>query len=267
MSDASSPFSPLLEALLSAQITALRAQEPFWKAASKAATTTGGDAQATEKIWETARQQREDWLAELAATSSGDDIPFETLRRMLDPAHFLGAGSDEINRAVHKLIDGQESAGFGTTERQVLNATREWLLLCQAGSAYRLVMGMAWIRAFGVFVAEMRAEPGKVAQGPRALTDRWLEIANDELIATQRSPAFLDAQRDLLRAGVAYRQRERELIEGWCEARSIPTRSEIDDMHLTLHLLRRQIREMRKQMAEMATSVARDPAVPGKHGR
>ena len=75
------------------------------------------------------------------------------------------------------------------------------------------------------------------------MLDRWLVIANDELIRTQRTDEFLKAQRELLSAGVTYRLKERELVEVWCETHSIPTRTEVDDLHRTVHELRGQVRD------------------------
>jgi hypothetical protein len=78
------------------------------------------------------------------------------------------------------------------------------------------------------------------------MLDHWLAVANEELTRTQRTDEFLDAQRKLLRAGVDYRLKERELVEIWCETHSIPTRTEVDDLHRTVHELRRQVRALTK---------------------
>ncbi|OSP55368.1 poly(R)-hydroxyalkanoic acid synthase subunit PhaE [Pseudoruegeria sp. SK021] len=255
MSQSASPFSPFLDALLSAQITALQAQEPFWKAVGSAVDAAGGDGAAANAFWDEANHLRADWVSKLSPAGSGDDTALETLRRMLDPAQFLGAGSDDINVTLRKLLEGHNLSGLGAADPKLQSVAQDWATLCEAGARYRLVMGQAWMRAFETFAEVVNADPALAASGPRALSDRWLAIANDELIATQRSEPFLDAQRMLLRAGVAYRQRERDVIESWCEAHAIPTRSEIDDMHLTLHVLRRQVRELRKQLADASMAV------------
>ena len=105
------------------------------------------------------------------------------------------------------------------------------------------------------------------------MLDRWLVIANDELIRTQRTDEFLKAQRELLAAGVTYRLKERELVEVWCETHSIPTRTEVDDLHRTVHELRRpgaraeraprrhgyQTRRRRRAPADAGTDQNRQP--------
>ena len=200
----------------------------------------------TEENWQLCQRQAADWvkassrwLTSDASTGKADGIAEETLRRMLDPTRFLFAGTDEINQAIQRLVEGPEFADIGTIERQLLKATGEWLALREASAAYRGVTAGAWSRAFQTFSKETAKDPSLLQQGFRAVLDRWLGIANDELIRTQRTDEFLKAQRELLAAGVAYRLKERELVEVWCETHSIPTRTEVDDLHRTVHELRR----------------------------
>lgn len=168
---------------------------------------------------------------------------------MLDPTQFFAAGTDEVNRAIQRLVEGPEFTDIGPLERQVLKATGEWIALRRASAAFKAVTAAAWARAFASFSRATTADPSLVTQGPRAVLDRWLKVANEELIRTQRTEPFLKAQRDLLTAGVDYRLKERALVELWCETHSIPTRTEIDDVHRTLHDLRAQIRDLKSRLA------------------
>ena len=186
---------------------------------------------------------------------------------MMDPTRFLFAGTDEINQAIQRLVEGPEFADIGTIERQVLKATREWMALREASAAYRGVTSAAWSRAFQTFSAETAKNPGLLQQGFRAVLDRWLVIANEELIRTQRTDDFLKAQRELLSAGVTYRLKERELVEVWCETHSIPTRTEVDDLHRTVHDLRRQVRDLSARLARPSAQPARATETRGRAGR
>jgi hypothetical protein len=209
-----------------------------------------------QETWELCQRQTADWvkassrfLASGSPSDGGEGIAEETLRKMMDPTRFLYAGTDEINHAIQRLVEGPEFADIGTIERQVLKATREWMALREASAAYRGVTSAAWSRAFQTFSTECAKDPGLLRKGFRAVLDRWLGIANDELIRTQRTDEFLKAQRELLAAGVAYRLKERELVEVWCETHSIPTRTEVDDLHRTVHELRRQVRALNARLA------------------
>ena len=217
-----------------------------------------------QETWELCQRQTADWvkassrfISSGSPSDGGEGIAAETLRKMMDPTRFLYAGTDEINQAIQRLVEGPEFADIGTIERQVLKATREWMALREASAAYRGVTSAAWTRAFQAFSAETAKNPGLLQQGFRAVLDRWLVIANEELIRTQRTDDFLKAQRELLSAGVTYRLKERELVEVWCETHSIPTRTEVDDLHRTVHDLRRQVRDLSARLARPSAQPAR----------
>ncbi len=265
MAEKQPPTFPLYDAWLKAQSELIEAQRPFWDQMAGAMTAGAGDAGAATAadIWENAGGQAREWASRFFKDGrfelKGEGIAQETLQKMLDPSQFLYAGSDEINRTIQKLVEGPEFADIGILERQALKATQEWLALREASAAYRIVVANAWTRAFQLFSKEMADNPALWKEGLRAVTNRWLEIANDELIATQRTDDFLEAQRKLLRAGVDYRIREREMVEVWCETHSIPTRTEVDDLHETVYRLRREMRDLKKQVDALKTP-ARKPA-------
>lgn len=267
MSDDPFSINPLYNAWLKAQGQMLEAQAPFWKQMSDAMSSSGTKDMnaAAEQLWSQASQQGQDWVNRFGARAgfaSGEGgIAQETLQRMMDPGQFLFAGSDEINQTIQKLVEGPEFNDLATLENQGLKASREWIALREASAEYRMVAAKSWARAFERFSRESAGDQEFWSSGPRNFINRWLEIANDELIASQRTDEFLTAQRKLLRAGVDYRLRERDMVEQWCETHSIPTRSEVDDLHEIVYRLRREVRDLKKQAAAAKPS-RRKPAKP-----
>lgn len=231
------------------------AQRAFWQPAAVASTKpAGSDAR------EATRKLAEDWLA--AVLPPGQEEPAEkgivkaTLRRMLDPSEFMAAGGDDVSRVIQTLVGGSSPSDLVQIETQVLNATEEWLTLQAARAEYQTVVAQAWARAFARF-AEAEAKPQDTsADEQHQALDRWMAIANDEVIASQRSEPFLTAQRKLLRAAADYHLRARALIEAWCETRSIPTRSEVDELHATVHQLKRELRYLKRASASSDGSEA-----------
>jgi polyhydroxyalkanoate synthase subunit PhaE len=221
-----------------------------------------------EETWKLCQRQAGDWVKASShwlqgrKSEAAEGIADETLKRMLDPTRFLYAGTDEINQAIQRLVEGPEFADIGTIERQMLKATREWMALRGASAAYRAVTASAWSRAFQSFTQEVAKEPKLMQAGFRPVLDRWLAVANDELIRTQRTEGFLNAQRELLAAGVDYRLKERELVEVWCETHSMPTRTEVDDLHRTVHALRTQVRALTARLAAAEAKPAAETPEP-----
>ena len=80
----------------------------------------------------------------------------------------------------------------------------------------------------------------------RELTDVWIKTANETLVATHRTPEFLEAQRRFTRSGVECRLQEREIVEAFCEMQQIPTRTEMDEVQREVYELRRRLRALEK---------------------
>ena len=274
MSDDLRSANPFFAAWLDTQSKMLEAQAPFWQQMSETVSSTpAGEALVTsaEKLWSKARAQSEEWTNQLMSKfnvpAGGDEgIARDTLQRMFDPNQFLYAGSDEINQTIQKLVEGPEFADIGMLERRTLKITQEWLALREASAEYRMVTAKAWGKAYERFSKIAMSDPDLWKDGARAATDRWLEIANEELIASQRTEAFLTAQRKLLRAGVDYRMRSREMMELWCETHSIPTRSEIDDLHAMVYRLRRDVRDLKKALSARAKRAPKKRTTTTKRG-
>jgi len=140
-----------------------------------------------------------------------------------------GRGVDEV---LSTLLEGQrafwsaaldkpafETAdAFAEADWQAFDAVLNQLLGCtlpdapaekmrratNAAAAYREVISGAWSRVRAGFEAHRNAirDPRAPAQDWRLLRDRWFQIAGAEFILTERSQAFLDAQREVIRASI-----------------------------------------------------------------
>jgi hypothetical protein len=75
----------------------------------------------------------------------------------------------------------------------------------------------------------------------------WVETANEVLLETQRSEAFLSTQRDLVTASTDLRLAQQELAEFYSEMFGYPTRTELDDVHRTVTELRRELRAFKRE--------------------
>src|SRR4051812_16302566 len=117
-------------------------------------------------------------------------------------------------------------------------------------------------RAFAKMLNE-RANEGKALESWRAVLTLWVETANEVLLETQRSEAFLTTQRDLIKASSELRLAQQELAAFYSEMFGYPTRTELDDVHRTVTELRRELRALKRESraprtaAESANGAAR----------
>jgi hypothetical protein len=117
---------------------------------------------------------------------------------------------------------------------------------------HQMVMTNGWTRAANAFMSRL----GTGTEGSKAFTGKWrelsaiwIEIANSELIATQRSEAYLSSQRNLLKASTDLRLAQQELAAFYGEMFGLPMRAEIDDVHKSLTDLRREIRALKRSIS------------------
>lgn len=218
------------------------------------------------QMFQLADQHHKAWLkfADQWQPQSSKGPAVDGLKRMLDPTSWLNMGVDDVTRTLKKLAQGPEFAdGFGV-QFQMLQSSTEWVELSDKVVRYGKIVGGAWMAAYSDFMAEMTHQyryrkPEEI--GPDdygAGVKIWLKIANDHLLKTQRSEAFLTAQRDLLRALMAFKKREQKMVEVFCETYAIPTRTEVDDMQYMLHQLRREVRGLKREVGSLKKNVRKN---------
>lgn len=224
------------------------------------------------------------WLAssrDLFAARSADPPMADSLRRKCEGLFaawnrfartYAEAGSVDVKDGPFDPVgwlDAAGSGGFGDLwqwfgapgggdfwrgERDALTASRQWLAYTAALERFQALMGAAWLKAFERFaeeLAEGQDPRGADRSAPpdwEAVRARWQEAAGAELAAAQRSGEFLDAQRDLIRARLdctALMQGRAERLAG---VFGLPTRAEIDELHETVHGLKRELRALRARL-------------------
>jgi polyhydroxyalkanoate synthase len=136
-----------------------------------------------------------------------------------------GRGASCDARAVDRAAEAPEPAAFDGFWTELCGSaappdrSESSLALAEAGARYRAVVLAAWRRIRQAFEVERRAitEPGRPPPDWRLLRERWFAIAEAEFVRTQRSDAFLDAQRGALRAVIRWRMQlgpeEQERLE------------------------------------------------------
>ena len=202
----------------------------------------------------------ENWTGAAKLKPAGDDVSAQALNYLINPVTFMQSGFEMMDSVFRKLVNGPEFADIGTMEKKMLKSGQDWQNFRDAGHRYQEVIAAAWLRAYQHFSDELFDRPGNEQPSPEQSLQRWLKIADEEMVATMRSKDFLEAQREFFAAGTAYRLKFREFVEMWCESNSIPTRTEIDDLHKIIHDLRKEVKALRKQAHQHPASETKTPA-------
>ena len=173
---------------------------------------------------------------------------FEKLKRLLNPETFLRSGVDEINQVFQRYAEGPDFADFGVLEKKFMRTSQDWLNLRNASAEYQTIITKAWAQAFDIYVKEISNQSNQDAADTHEMMQLWLKVANDSLIQVQRSDEFLTAQSNLFKTNTRYKLKQREIIESWCENFTMPTRTEVDDLHRMVYDLRREVRQLKTQL-------------------
>lgn len=176
--------------------------------------------------------------------SSGKDAFFA----MLDPQKWSVYGPDQLRVMLESIANGPQFADLMMPQQSAANAWRETLDFQKAAADMASVMQEAWTAAYATFSEKYTIDDLKSGNVDGAL-DAWLVSANAALLEAQGSASFLDAQKRIIRASTEIRARQRDIAEKWSENWQMPTRTEIDDLVLTVHQLRRELRELKRELA------------------
>jgi len=156
------------------------------------------------------------------------------------------------------------SAAFWQQLQQVfpLGYAREqqlaWQSYTRAADDYREQMQSLMKRFGDVFTqaleavpaeAQARAAQGKPALNARELYELWIEKGETIFATLARDNAFTTAQAECGNALSRLKQAQQALMENWLKSHDLPTRSELNSVHLRLRDMSRRIVELEQQLA------------------
>lgn len=261
--------NPIFDLWLSNQQQFLDAQKQWMKpAAGSQATFPNADfLDRSMQSWQRCEEQYTHWMkaaenwvggpAKAAAPEADGDYSAQALAYLLNPTTFMRSGFEMMDSVFRKLVNGPEFADIGMLEKKLLKTGQDWQAYRDASHRFQEVIASAWLRAYQHFSDEFFDGMKDENIGSEEILQRWLKIADEELVKTLRSPEFLDAQRELFATGTAYKLKYREFAEMWCESHTIPTRTEVDDLHKIIHELRREVRALKRQIQKPAVKKKR----------
>lgn len=198
------------------------------------------------------------WAALTPSISAGGaqpDIDVAGLAKLFDPVEWSRAMSGGVDFSLEKLTEGPTYATISDLDRKIVNAQKLWLQRAAEIESYRQVVQSAWNRAFERFDKSINDKSAPPLKSARAVLDLWLSTVNEALLEMHHLPEFLEAQRRMTRSAAEYRLQERELVEAFCEANHIPTRTEMDEMQRTVQDLKREVRALKRGNVEVGTPV------------
>lgn len=191
--------------------------------------------------WEAVLRQAPGYLSQAVAGQSAAQIELGQLYREAYDQTFgrltASPGLGLTREFNHKLQQGFDA----------------WVAWRLASSEYQAVMAEALDQAFERFTRELvaLAEQDKQIENIKDIILLWTRSAEQVFTEIFRSDKYVLTQGKLINASMAYRIRERTILEELFKLYDLPTRSELDEAHRRIYELRKQVKTLNKALAEL----------------
>ena len=195
------------------------------------------------KLWQTMAESSNS----MVEAWSGSMAPFMLARLSEKPVGF-GDGN-ELSAAIERMVQGPRLADAWDIDRKMTLVFGAWIEMRQRLASFNAIAAAPWAEASKRFFETMPAAGTSATPHPdwRATFAKWSEISNEELIRNQRTDGFLQAQKELLQAGLQLRSRQDDVAEAASTMFGLPTRKDFDDVTRQLTELRREVRALGRQ--------------------
>jgi polyhydroxyalkanoate synthesis regulator phasin len=225
----------------------LQAMFPILPPGAASATGTPGTLQEQfAELRGTWQESIEKWTELVKQGPKAAPITAESLRELFAPDRWSGTGPGAFDAGLRQVLEGPKYAMLFDLDRKLLALRQLASQRDKDVAAFHAILLKAWNAAFERFSSSVASTKVEAPPTWRDMADRWLAVVNDTLIEAQRSEAFVEAQRKMLRSASDHRLQERKIAEAWCEAFHVPTRTELDEMQRTVAELRRQLRALER---------------------
>lgn len=148
------------------------------------------------------------------------------------------------------------SPGFGVTreyQSQINHLFGDWLEYQRVDFEYKRTLLEAWTEAFRSMTerTSRMVREGKKFDHPREMMDLWVEVADQIFTDLFHTETFSTLQAELLNAAHRIRKGRRSLAEQMLKSSDLPTKSDLEEAHRSIYLLRKEVRALQRKMEAM----------------
>ncbi len=167
---------------------------------------------------------------------------------------------DAYERTFGRLVESPSLGYTRELNEKLLKGFDAWQDFRQASIEYQIILADTWVQAFEQFIKELvaLAEKGQPVRSVRELMLLWNNSADPVFIEIFRSEKYIRIQGRLLNTAMHYRLHQREITELFLKISDIPTRTEVDEAHRNIYEQRKELKALKKAVAETSTSTRKE---------
>jgi len=127
-----------------------------------------------------------------------------------------------------------------------------WINFYKANFEYQVVLVDVWLKAFEELTRELASftEKGETLQNWQQFLQVWSSVFDRVFAQTFRSADALEIQGKFLNSAMTSRLYQQQLMEVFLKMYDLPTRSEVDEIHRSIYEMRKEIKSLKKALAE-----------------
>ena len=188
----------------------------------------------------------------------------EPLRLSLEMASRVGLGYvSALSELTNLYWDIYEKSFGSVLQSPSLGYTREFnnkllksfetgINFSKASFDYQIVLLDVCLKAFEELTRELASSEakGKTVQNWQQFLQVWSSVFDRVFAQTFRSQDALEVQGNFLNSAMTYRLYQQQLMEVFLKMYNLPTRSEVDEIHHSIYELRKEVKSLKKALAE-----------------
>jgi class III poly(R)-hydroxyalkanoic acid synthase PhaE subunit len=192
----------------------------------------------------------------------------EPLRLSLEMASRVGLGYvSALSELTNLYWDIYEKSFGSVLQSPSLGYTREFnnkllksfdagINFSKASFDYQIVLLDVCLKAFEELTRELASSEakGKTVQNWQQFLQVWSSVFDRVFAQTFRSQDALEVQGNFLNSAMTYRLYQQQLMEVFLKMYDLPTRSEVDEIHHSIYELRKEVKSLKKALAESQTN-------------
>ncbi len=127
-----------------------------------------------------------------------------------------------------------------------------WINFYKANFEYQVVLVDVWLKAYEELTRELASftEKGETLQNWQQFLQVWSSVFDRVFAQTFRSVDALEVQGKFLNSALTYKLHQQQLMEVFLKMYDLPTRSEVDEIHRSIYEMRKEIKSLKKALAE-----------------
>ena len=147
---------------------------------------------------------------------------------------------------------------------KLLRAFDAWAKLYRSSADYQVVLANVQVQSFEELMRELitRAEKGDTVKDWRQFQQLWGQVADSVFEKAFCNEENLKIRGRFLNSLNTYRIQQQALMDVWMKALNMPLRSEIDEVHKTIYELRKEVKSLKKTIAQYESQAQAAPVTP-----